>query len=243
MAMDRSASRLSRILRYLVALLRGVTIGIGLFAALLIVLAFTPIPYHLHHWLGTAGGGAVGRPTTIVVLGGSGMPSGPELLRLHKAAEVALRFPEAQVVVVHPIDTVVLDLMVEELVLRGVGRKRITMEAEGTSTREQALRLLEHRPGLAQERFTVVTAPENMYRSLAVLRKLGCGQVQGAPAFDTPMFVDLRYAHRGVGGKTYVPDVSGRSSLRYDFWNYLKLEVTCLREYMALAYYKLNGWI
>jgi hypothetical protein len=57
------------------------------------------------------------------------------------------------------------------------------------------------------------------------------------------MFVDLRYGHQAIGGKAYVPDVSGSQDLRYDLWNRLKLQLTCLREYLAIAYYRLNGWI
>jgi hypothetical protein len=57
------------------------------------------------------------------------------------------------------------------------------------------------------------------------------------------MFIDLGYGHRRIGGKAWVPDVSQEAGLRYTFWNYLKLEITCLREYVAIAYYWLNDWI
>jgi len=57
------------------------------------------------------------------------------------------------------------------------------------------------------------------------------------------MFIDLDYAHRRIGGKVWVPDVSQDTGMRYTFWNYLKLEITCLREYAAIAYYWLNDWI
>ena len=89
----------------------------------------------------------------------------------------------------------------------------------------------------------IVTAPENMYRTLLSFRKLGFAKVSGAPAFDQAMFIDFGYGHRRIGGKAWVPDVSGSLDLRYNFWNYLKLEVTCLREYVAIGYYWLNGWI
>ena len=35
---------------------------------------------------------------------------------------------------------------------------------------------------------------------------------------------------------------TGRMRISCD-WNYLKLEVTCLREYAAIVYYKVNGWM
>ena len=88
-----------------------------------------------------------------------------------------------------------------------------------------------------------MTAPENMYRTLRSFEKVGFNDVCATPAFDHAMFIDLDYDHRRIGGKKAVPDVSGNLDLRYNFWNYLKLEITCLREYAAIAYYKLNGWI
>ena len=92
-------------------------------------------------------------------------------------------------------------------------------------------------------RISIVTAPENMYRTLRSFEKVGFKGVCGTPAFDHAMFVDLDYDHRKIGGRKVVPDVSGNLDLRYNFWNYLKLEITCLREYAAIAYYRLNGWI
>src|SRR5690606_18479170 len=119
---------------------------------------------------------------------------------------------------------------------------RIRTLLHGRNTREQALDLARSFPALKGRPLAVVTAPENMYRSLLTFRKLGFARAAGAPAFEHALFDDLRYAHGQIGGKALVPDVSGSLDLRYNFWNYLKLEVTCLREYFALAYYKLNGW-
>jgi hypothetical protein len=53
----------------------------------------------------------------------------------------------------------------------------------------------------------------------------------------------LKYSHKKLGGKKFTPDVSENMGLRYNYWNYLKLEITCLREFAALCYYKVNGWI
>jgi len=216
---------------------------VGGTALLLVALSFTSLPYHMHRWLGLAGGITTGPVNTIIVLGGSGMPSGPELLRLHYAAEVAKDNPFARVLIVHPLDTTVAELMAEELLIRGVAAARISMALQGTNTREQALLLTEQDPTMKPEQVALVTAPENMYRSLAVFRKLGYTNVSGVPAFDNPMFIDLSYRHKKIGGKAYVPDLGNNLALRYNFWNYLKLEITCLREFVAYSYYKLNGWV
>lgn len=233
----------SRLFRIVGKGLRVICLFLGGFTLLLMVLACTRVPFDVHRWLGTAAGTLDTVPGSIVVLGGSGMPSGPELLRLHYAAALAEQFPAARILLVHPEDTTILAAMQAELIQHGVAVERIGWVDEGTSTRAQALAVLAHHPELSSSTIALVTAPENMYRSVRTFRRAGCSRVFGVPAFDTPMFVDLGYDHRAVGGSALVPDVSERSGLRYTFWNYLKLEITCLREFFALVYYRLNDWI
>lgn len=233
--MRRALSVVKRVLRVGLA-------ALGALALLMAVLAFTSVPFHMHRWLGSAAGECTTGTDRIVVLGGSGMPSGPELLRLHRAAALAKQEPGAIVMVVHPQGSDVLQAMVLELVLRGVSMDRISVLAGGENTREQAMLYAAFWAG-TQGSTALVTAPENMYRSVNAFRAAGVEKVCGVPAWDHAMPHDLRYDHRSIGGKVYVPDVSGSPGIRYTFWNYLKLEITCLREYAAIAYYKLNGWI
>ena len=47
---------------------------------------------------------------------------------------------------------------------------------------------------------------------------------------------------RKLGGNEAIPSIES-VKMRYTFFNYLKLEITCAREYFALAYYKIKGWI
>lgn len=235
--LGRSAHGMRRFLRVWVVVLGWTALG-------MLILSFTPIPWHMHHWLGAAAGElGTQAPARIVVLGGSGMPSGPELLRLYHAAELAHRFPRAAVDVVHTPDTAVLHAMMDELQLRGVELGRIRGQAEGTNTCGQALAYHRMHADKAAHRIALVTAPENMYRSVRTFRKAGFKEVCGVPAWDTPLFSDLAYRHRALGGKRYAPDVSGNYAVRYDLWNRLKLQVTCIREGLAIAYYRLNGWI
>lgn len=214
----------------------------GALFLVLALLAFTRMPFDAHRWLGTAAGECATAPDLIVVLGGSGMPSGPELLRLHRAAEVASEWPNASLAVVHPGDPTALLAMIDELVLRGVARSRIVPVNEGDNTRAQALAMARSLTG-QQDRLALVTAPENMYRSVLAFRKAGLTAVCGAPAWDHAMYHAFAYEHRRIGGKDWVPDVSDAPGLRYTWWNYLKLEVTVMREWVAIAYYRLNGWI
>lgn len=222
--------------------LRPLITWLGAVFALLLALAFTRIPFDLHRTLGRAAGECNGVLDLLVVLGGSGMPSGAELLRLHHAAELAATHGSAQVWVIHPGDPAVIGAMVDELVFRGVDAARIRPLNEGDNTRAQALAVLRE-VGQKPVRIGLVSAPENMYRSVKAFRRAGHAQVCGAPAWDHAMDHDFAYRHKRIGGKVYVPDVSSATDLRYTFWNYLKLEISCLREYVAIAYYALNGWI
>lgn len=212
------------------------------FTVMLLILACTRVPFDVHRWLGTAAGGCDEPPKIIVVLGGSGMPSGPELLRLHHAAYLAGEYPAAKVMVVHPDTAGTMRQMVSELILRKVEAERITTLPFGENTREQALMVARDLNGW-QGSVGVVTAPENMYRTIRAFRKAGVQQVRGEPAWDHAMHHDFAYHHKAIGGKRWAPDVSQQTGLRYTFWNYLKLEITCLREFVAIAYYRLNDWI
>ncbi len=234
----RSGSLLDLVLSALGTMIKAT----GVLALIMVALAFTRLPFDAHRWLGSAAGGCELPVDGIIVLGGSGMPSGPELLRLRHAAEVATSFPKAKVLVVHPGEETVVRQMVMELVLRGVGMERIEVLPAGENTREQALLSTAIWDGGGRAT-ALVTAPENMYRSVLAFRKAGMANVCGEPAWDHASHHDFRYRHGAIGGKAYVPDVSSAPGIRYTFWNYLKLEVTCMREYVAIAYYRLNGWL
>lgn len=211
-------------------------------AALLLIGACTRTPYDLHRWLGRGAGECACRPDAMVILGGSGMPSGPELLRLHRAAAMANQAGTSLLYVIHPDTGSTMEQMVDELVLRGVARHRIIPIPFGENTREQALVFVKVK-SVRYNCLALVTAPENMYRSLRTFQRAGVGAVCGAPAWEHAMDHDFDYGHKAIGGKSWAPDVSGSTGLRYTFWNYLKLEITCLRELTALAYYRVNGWI
>lgn len=218
-------------------------LGLGVFSFILLVFSFTRVPFDIHWWLGTNSSKYYFKPDHIVFLGGSGMPSESNLIRIYYASALAERYPKAKVLIVHPIDDDVIDLMRDEMILRQIDSSRIQIEKKGANTREQALMIAKDFPEMLNQNIVLVTSPENMMRTMKVFWNAVFKHVGGEPAFENAMFVDLSYDHKKVGGKKYTPDVSSNLALRYNFWNYLKLEITCLREFTALAYYKLNGWI
>jgi uncharacterized SAM-binding protein YcdF (DUF218 family) len=218
-------------------------LSLGVISFILIVFSFTRVPYDIHVWLGTKDSKYNFKPDHIIFLGGSGMPSGSNLMHIYYTSVLADTFPDSKILITHPIDTAVIQLMRKELIGRGVDSTRITIEKEGTNTREQAVKVAEDFPEMLSKNVVIITSPENMLRTLRSFRKVGFKNIGGQSAFENAMFVDLSYNHKKIGGKKYTPDVSSNLDLRYNFWNYLKLEITCLRELTALAYYKLNGWI
>jgi uncharacterized SAM-binding protein YcdF (DUF218 family) len=223
--------------------LRAFFFSLGIFFFLLIFISFTSIPYHVHHWLGSHESGYKFYPDEIIFLGGSGMPSESNLMRIYYVSALAKKFPQAKVMVVHPIDERVIAVMKEELLLRGIDSSRIEIEKEGTNTRDQAMSVAMHYPRLLKRHVLLVTAAESMLRTVSAFRKAGFESVGGQPAYETPMFVNLDYNFKKSGGKIYIPDVSDNMALRYNFWNYLKLEISCLREFVAIGYYWVNGWM
>lgn len=217
-------------------------VSLGICFALLLTFSLTRIPYDLQVWLGTKNADYSFSPDYIICLGGSGMPSADNLMRLQHTAAVYKANQHAAIIIAHPMDSAVLQLMKNELVLRGVDSNKIVFEMQGVSTREQALKIKENILSV-DAKIVLVTSPEYMLRSIRTFRKVGFQLVGGDAAFENAMYVNLAYNHKAVGGKVYAPDVSNNLMLRYNFWSYFKLEISCLRELFALAYYKLNGWI
>ena len=46
-----------------------------------------------------------------------------------------------------------------------------------------------------------------------------------------------------LGGNTTVPNIGKNTKIRYQFWTHLKYQTIVYREYTAIAFYKLKGWI
>ena len=217
--------------------------SLGIISFLLLIISFTRLPYDVHRWLGTHKSSYKFYPDEIIFLGGSGMPSESNLIRLYYVSELSKKFPQAKIMIVHPEEEDVIEDMKHELVIRGVDSSKIETEKAGTNTRSQAASVARDFPHLLQKHVLLVTSAEGMLRTVKSFRKAGFESVGGQAAYEVPMFGDLGYDFKKSGGKMYVPDVSNNVALRYNFWNYLKLEITCLREFTALGYYWMNGWI
>ena len=185
------------------------------------------------------------KPDYLIVLGGDGMPSPTGLMRTYKASEKAKKFPDSKIIIALPGDTVdtssSLILMRNDIIFRGVDSNRVFLEPEGKNTREQALYISEM---ISKDAVCmIISAPEHIYRSVKVFNKLGFKKTGGAAAYGRAIESRLQFDDDELGGNKNIPEVGSNLQLRYQFWNHLKYEITVFREYAAIIYYKLKGWI
>ncbi|MBL0342482.1 MAG: YdcF family protein [Bacteroidetes bacterium] len=232
-----------KVARRLFSWFRSLILALGVFCFILVLIAFTRLPYEAQRWLGDTDASYNFSPDYIIFLGGSGMPSESNLIRLYYVEQLASNFPSSKIIITHPYDSATAEEMSKVLVQMGVDKVRINKMVRGTNTREQALELKNSFSDLTMNKIVIVTSPENMYRTIKVFKNLNFLNVGGVSAYENAMYVDLTYNLKKVGGKDYVPDISSYMGIRYNFWNYLKLEITCLREFAAIIFYQLNGWI
>jgi uncharacterized SAM-binding protein YcdF (DUF218 family) len=224
---------------------KGVRITLLFFGALFliaIIISFTHIPYHLYHALGTRNAGHSGSPDYIILLGGGGMPGGDGMLKSYYTAQCWSKYKNADVIVALPADTSKNKvspelLMARELVLRGIDSSRIKFESKGYNTRTQAQTIKNSfdKNQLDTLCFRLITTPEHMFRSVSVFRKSGFQNVGGNPAFEHGL------AEKGLKKKN--SHGRGILNLRYNVWSYLQYELLVVREYFAIAYYKMRGWM
>lgn len=222
--------------------LRWMFYVLGIFFFLLFVLSFTDIPYYAYHRLSMPGEKLSRKPDVIVVLGGSGMPSPDGLMRTYYAADAAYHHQTASVIIALPSNEggslYQLQLMAQELIMRGVDSSRIRFEPEGFNTHSQAVNIAERfKTELKNTSLLMVTSPEHMYRAVHTFRKAGFISVAGLAAFEHPPD-EGKIKDRDLSDDTRVKSLN----LRYNMWSYLHYEILVLREYSAILYYKLKGW-
>lgn len=216
---------------------------IGGFFILLIILSFTDIPYYAYHWLGTSNSELTENPDIIVALGGSGMPSPDGLIRTYYASQAAEKFTEAKIIIAHPSfeedSSRQLILMAKELIIRGIDSSRIQYESNGYNTYSQAVNIASTlATQKSQLSLLIVTSPEHMYRAVKTFKNVGFKSVCGFSTFEKPVEEEM------VSDKSKGKDLRVKSlSLRYNMWSYLNYEILCIKEFVAITYYKLKGWI
>ena len=234
-------------IRKLNRFVKALLITAGLVAIALVAICFTSLPWRFYHWL-SADSFTLNRPPDyIVVMGGGGIPSESGLMRTYEGASAARTFPKAKIIVALPSELNAKDddayRMKHELTIRGVRSGRIEHESKGRNTREQALdvaRMID----VQSHTVLLITSPEHVKRTLMAFRKAGCRQIAGHAAYETSITANLLYSADALGG-TNIPllNIGGQLTLRYGFWNNVQYLCDSSREFCALGYYWLKGWI
>ncbi len=227
-------------------ILKWLFISFGIILLLINILALTPLPFYMHRSLGEDASWENDSttqftPDYIIMFGGAGMPSESNLIRLYYTAEIAGKL-QKPIILVHPEDSVCQAEMTKYLVNNGISSDSIMYMTGGSNTRSQSLSLVDSFPDIISANCLIITAPEHLSRTLKCLRKCGLQNIRGIGAFENTVDFDLSLDKQALKGNKYIPDVES-TNLRYTFWNYLKLEIICIREYLATAYYWLKDWI
>ena len=228
--------------------IRDSLIAFGILFLILLILALTSAPFWARYRLGKSVACVPENTRTIVLMGAGGFPSESVLMRLWYTNYLTGKFPDATVVIATPGDTLkpqsTIMQMRKTLIGWGIDSTRISYEPVGLNTRFQALEIYKMLMlKVVSEPVVIVTSPEHCYRTVRSFEKAGFSKVSGQPASEAMLETDLRLNSDILGGNTMVPDVGNSISLRYKFWDYLKYEISVIREYIAIAYYWLRGWI
>jgi uncharacterized SAM-binding protein YcdF (DUF218 family) len=239
--MKKKSKRLPKVLKILM-------IGSGCLFTVLLILAFTTLPFWAMYSLGTSNSRVTVAPSTIIMLGGAGIPSGDGLIRAFYTAKLSSAHPQANVIIAMPGNladsTSSPNLVRQELILRGVNPHFISFENKGRNTREQALKMAAGKSAAQLSKpITLITSPEHMKRAVLAFRKCGFTKVSGLPTFEYSLNADLTFRDSDLKGNVIVPPIGNSLQVRYQFWNHLKYELLVIREYFGLGYYKLRGWI
>ncbi|HPS74579.1 MAG TPA: YdcF family protein [Bacteroidales bacterium] len=241
--MKQACSRMWRTVKVLL-----ITFGVVLLIHL--ILAFTSAPFWIWYGMGTKKAGINRPPEYIVVLGGGGMPSESGLMRCWYAAKAGNYFVHSKIIIALPGDTTdslsSVRGMENELILRGIGADRIMYEDSGANTRAQAINIRRMTSSPANPlgpAILLVTSPEHLYRATLAFRKAGFRKVDGLPAFEQEIETDITFQGKQLGGRKWIPDVGENITIRYRFWTQMHYEMLIMREWAALGYYWLKGWV
>jgi len=216
----------------------------GLFALFMLALSFTDYPYYAYHWTGNKIVSQTNIPAYIIVMGAGGIPSEQGLIRCYFAAELAKQYPDSKLIVALPADSADFETsdhsrMIDELIVRGVDKHRMLSETKGSSTYTQASNIAQMIPTTAP--IQLVTSPVHLYRSIKTFEKAGFESVSGQATIEQSFDETLLLLKDEKGNITKSPDAN--PGFRYNIWSYLQYEIAVLREWFAIAYYKIKGYI
>jgi len=229
-------------------LLKWIIIPAGIFFVSASLFALTTGPFYLYHYFGTANSDYDFEPQYIVQLGSTPMPSEQALIRCYYTRKLAQLNPDARVIISQlreagqQMDQTDAWKMKEEISRDFSSAFTYGLLTDAHSTREEALLLRKKFAGIRGRKVVLVTSPEHMLRAIATFRRAGFQQVGGEAAFSWAGNADFRYREHRQGGRMVAPEMGNNLQLRYQFWNHLRYELLCTREFLAFFWYRLKGW-
>lgn len=235
--------KLKKIIFYILKGLKIFTIVFGCISFIVFILAFTPVPYYMYRSLEKDPNKSktIFIPEYIIMLGGGGMPSEDNLIRLYYTQEYSKNY-QIPIIIIHPDDSICQYKMSDFLIANGILEENISFFVEGINTRSQVLSFLENYPEMIDAKILLISSPYHINRAIKCFNKAGFTNIHAQSAFEEAIKLNLSVKKRDLKGNKYIPEVNNTNA-RYTFWNYLKLEIICFREYTALFYYWLKNWI
>jgi len=252
---------MKRALRILARAARLGLMMLGLLVLLAGLFLFSSQPWKLYKRLSACPGAVTNEPSHILVMGGSGIPGESGFMRTFYGARAAELHPDADLLVAMPLPAEESDASrayLDELRLRGVPAERMAILPDGRNTREQALRMAAFlKDDIDAATVLIVTDPTHVRRTAGCLRKAGIARYRALPAWQLSLEDPIPWKAEelepepdsAAAGESpsmaqeLVPDVGSIMILRYTLWNNIGYTHDSLREYAALAYYRLRGWL
>jgi uncharacterized SAM-binding protein YcdF (DUF218 family) len=227
-------SKIIKIYAKLIRVLRLCMLVLGLSFLIFLVLGLTSLPFCARY--------------TLAEYDAIIQENHKNILVLWYTKQLALKYPLTNVIITtpgNPSDSLsTIFQMKQYLITNQISSSRILLENKGLNTRHQALLVYDlFKNKQFEEPLVIVSSPSHMYRSIKCFKNVGFTAVSGQPTTSVMLETDLRISGKELGGKLLVPDTGNSISFRYRFWDYLKYEIEVMREYLAITYYKLNGWI
>ncbi len=248
------------VFRILFRLARGLFLLFGALFLGFVLLQFTPYPWRVYKRLAVVPSSCPQPPSHILIMGGSGIPGESGLSRTFFGAKAAGLYPDAEVFIAMPLGTnesYASRAYLAELRLRGIPDERVRILPNGRNTREQALRMAETLAGRTNRvHVLIVTDPNHIRRTAASLRK-ACEEegvqlhLDGFPSFQLSIEDPLEFIARDLdnpatsapAARATIPDIGASLNLRYNLWVNLNYTQSVFREYSAMLYYRLRGWL
>ncbi len=224
----------------LIAVLKKILIVCGFFGLIILVLAFTDLPYYAYYDLALTEKISDQKTDYIVLLGGDGMPSPDGLIRSYYTAAKANADTNAKIIIALPKNedgsSKQLDLYRDELMIKGISSERILYESSGFNTYTQVVNISKLVD--SSNSICIVSSPEHIYRAYACFKAIGFQNLSTLPCFEVPNEESVL-----KDKKKKILSSGQFLSIRYNFWSYLQYEVKVAREYAAISYYKFRSWI